>query len=245
MADVARREHLGLSSRHEARMGAGRAALREQQDYYAARAAEYDDAYRRSGGFDRGSDANARWQADLALLVEAFEKVDLSGDVVELAAGSGFWTERIVGRARSLSVIDGSAEMVAMNRARLGPTAARVDYQIADLFEWRPKRSWDACAFGFWLCHVPDDRVAEFLNTVFDSLRRGGVVCFVDKAATSEPPTERVERALNDGRRFTIFDHPRTPKRLVELFAAAHIEVAIETIRDRFCLGHGTRSSLA
>ena len=107
----------------------GGAALREQQEYYASRAAEYDDAYRRTGEYDRGRDANARWQADLALLVDAFGKVRLSGDVVELAAGTGFWTVRIVDRVRSLSVIDGSADMVAMNRERLGPAAARLDYQ--------------------------------------------------------------------------------------------------------------------
>ena len=220
----------------------GGAALREQQEYYASRAAEYDDAYRRTGEYDRGRDANARWQADLALLVDAFGKVRLSGDVVELAAGTGFWTVRIVDRVRSLSVIDGSADMVAMNRERLGPAAARVDYQIADLFEWHPKRSWDACVFSFWLCHVPDDRVADFLNTVAASLRHGGVVCFVDKAVESEPATERVERALNDGQRFRIFDHPRPPERLVELFAAAALGVEIETIGSRFCVGQGIRN---
>ena len=215
--------------------------LREQRDYYAARAAEYDDAYRRSGAHDRGPDANESWQADLARLARAFEKVPLGGDVVELAAGTGFWTERLVTRARSLHVIDASAETLAVNRLRLGPGAERVTYEVADLFEWQPRRRWDTCVFGFWICKVPDERLANFLNTVAASLRPDGVVCFIDKAAVSEPATELEERTLNDGRRFTIIDHPRPPARFVETFAAAGLDIQIETFGDRFCLGHGTR----
>jgi demethylmenaquinone methyltransferase/2-methoxy-6-polyprenyl-1,4-benzoquinol methylase len=217
------------------------ATLRDQLDYYAARASEYDDAYRRTGVYDGSADANASWRADLAELEGAFEKVPLSGDIVELAAGTGVWTERLVTRARSLHAIDGSAETLAVNRQRLGAAADLVSYEVADLFEWRPPRRWDTCVFGFWICKVPDERLANFLNTVAASLRPEGVVCFIDKAAVSEPASEREERTLDDGRRFTIFDHPRPPARLVEAFAAAGLHIRVQTFGDRFCLGHGTR----
>jgi hypothetical protein len=138
-------------------------------------------------------------------------------------------------------VIDGSAEMLGMNRRRLGAAAVEVNYKVADLFEWRPRRIWDACVFGFWLCQVPDDRMAESLDVVIMSLRRGGVVCFVDKAVASDPVAERVRRTLNDGRCFTIIDHPRSPQRLIDEFAAAGLTVDVETIGSRFCVGHGTR----
>jgi ubiquinone/menaquinone biosynthesis C-methylase UbiE len=219
-----------------------RAVLREQREYYRARATEYDDAYRRTGQYNRGEAVNAGWQADLARLVAVFESVPMIGDVVELAAGTGFWTERLVSRTRSLTVIDGSAGMLATNRERLGPTADRVSYEVADLFEWHPRRSWDACVFGFWLCHVPDDRVAGFLNTVAESLRPGGMVCFVDKAVASEPATERETRTLNNGRQFTIIEHPRPTAQLLDLFAAAGLNIKVQTIADRFCLGRGNRS---
>ena len=42
---------------------------------------------------DRDTDAVLR---DQRLLRDAFERVDLRGDVLELAAGTGTWTERIV-----------------------------------------------------------------------------------------------------------------------------------------------------
>ena len=218
------------------------AVLRAQRLYYDQRAPEYDDAYRRTRGYDRGADGNADWLAEMAAVVEAFDRVPLTGDILELAAGTGAWTERIVGRARSLTVIDTSAAMLEANRARLRSAAATVDYRIADLFSWQPERRWDACVFGFWLCKVPDKRIAVFLNAVADALRPGGVVCCVDKAAVAEPATELEARTLNDGRRFTIIDHPRPPERLVDVFAAAGLAVDVQTIGGRFCVVQGTRA---
>jgi demethylmenaquinone methyltransferase/2-methoxy-6-polyprenyl-1,4-benzoquinol methylase len=222
------------------RLDAG-AVLCEQREYYDARASEYDDAYRRTALHDRGEELNADWQAEMARLVGAFARLPLAGDIVELAAGTGMWTERLVGRARSLTVIDGSAAMLAVNRGRLGPASERVQYEVADLLEWQAPRVWDACVFGFWLCHVPDDRVASFLRTVARSLRRGGAVCVIEKAANSDATSEHMVRMLNDGREFTIIDHPRPPETVVGAFADAGLTVAIETIGTRFCIGYGTK----
>jgi demethylmenaquinone methyltransferase/2-methoxy-6-polyprenyl-1,4-benzoquinol methylase len=219
--------------------------LREQLLYYDQRAPEYDDAYCRRGQHDHGAATNESWNADMARLREHFDRVELGGDVVELAAGTGAWTERLVRRAESLTVIDGSAAMLAANRSRLGSDAARVDYQRIDLFAWRPARTWDACIFGFWLCKVPDDRAPGFLDVVSSALRPTGVVCCIDKAATIEPADERVERVLDDGRRFTIIDHPRPPERLVALFANAGMRVDVTTIGDRFCIAHGRATKVS
>jgi ubiquinone/menaquinone biosynthesis C-methylase UbiE len=218
------------------------AILREQRAYYAARATEYDDAYRRTGQYDRGADANTSWQDDLSRLVAAFEQVPVAGDVIELAAGTGQWTQRLVRRARSLHVVDASAEAVAVNRQRLGAAAEQVTYEVADLFHWQPARQWDACVFGFWVCKIPDELITDHLHTVAQTLRPGGAVCLIDKTAMpSDRTEERIERILKDGQRFTIIDRPRAPGRLVELFADAGLHIDVETFGDRFCLGHGIR----
>jgi ubiquinone/menaquinone biosynthesis C-methylase UbiE len=222
------------------RVAAGR--LDEQQSYYAARASEFDEVYDRVGQWDRGEAANAAWQAELARVGAAFDAVALGGDVVELAAGTGYWTSRLLGQSRSITVLDGSAEMLERNRRRLGAAAASVDFLVADIFEWQPDRTWDACVFCFWLCHVPDDRLAQFLHTVAAALRRGGSVCFIDRLAAAEPRHEHVVRTLNDGRRFTIVKHPRPVPRLIEEFAAAGLSIGIESFGSRFCIGHGVRS---
>jgi demethylmenaquinone methyltransferase/2-methoxy-6-polyprenyl-1,4-benzoquinol methylase len=217
------------------------AVLREQRAYYDARASEYDDGHQRIRAHDRGAEGNTSWFAEMDAVVDAFDRVPVRGDVLELAAGTGAWTERLVRRSDSLTVLDGSEAMLAVNRERLGAAAANVDYRIVDLFDWQPERQWDACVFGFWLCKVPDDRIAVFLSVVADALRPGGAVCCVDKTASVEPATELEDRTLNDGRRFTIIDHPRPPERLVEVFAIAGLSVEVETFGSRFSLVNGTR----
>jgi SAM-dependent methyltransferase len=215
--------------------------LREQRAYYDARASEYDDSYQRIRADDRGPEGNERWFAEMDAMVDAFDRVPVRGDVLELAAGTGAWTERLVHRCDSLTALDASEAMLAANRERLGAAAANVDYRIVNLFEWQPERQWDACVFGFWLCKVPDDRIDAFLALVADALRPGGIVCCVDKTASAEPETELEDRTLNDGRRFTIIDHPRPPARLVEVFATAGFSVDVETFGSRFSLVNGTR----
>jgi len=215
------------------------AVLRAQQRYYSLRAGEYDDAYQRTRQHDRGPDLNTSWHDDMDRLQRAFDDVPFHGDVLELAAGTGAWTERLVGRVHSLTVLDGSREMLDANRARLGAAATDVSFSIVDLFEWRPTEVWDACVFGFWLCKVPDDRIDRFLRTVAGALRPGGLVCCIDKADDAEPPTELERRTLNDGQQFTIVDHPRPARRLVDVFATAGIEVEVETFGRRFCLVTG------
>jgi SAM-dependent methyltransferase len=217
------------------------ALLHEQREYYDARAGEYDDAYRRTGSHDRGQHVNAEWRAEMAQVSRAFAGVPLSGDVVELAAGTGYWTQQIFERVSSLTVIDGSAEMLAVNRDRLGPRADTIDYQVLDLFDWTPARTWDACVFGFWLCHVPDELLSTFLQRVHASLRPAGTVVFIDKAVARDEPEAPVERALDDGRRFTIVDHARPVERLRDAFAVAGMDVEVDTFGARFCLGRGRR----
>jgi hypothetical protein len=91
------------------------------------------------------------------------------------------------------------------------------------------------------LCKVPDDRVDHFLSTVAMALHANGVVCCIDKAADAEPATERETRTLDDGRRFTIIDHPRPPNRITDLFSRAGLRVSVQTIGDRFCLASGAK----
>ncbi len=68
--------------------------LAEQARYYRERAGEYDDWWFRRGRYDRGADANARWFADAAEVEDALERFQPSGQVLELACGTGLWTRR-------------------------------------------------------------------------------------------------------------------------------------------------------
>jgi len=184
--------------------------LAEQLRYYSDRAPEYAEAYERRGRHDHGPDANRQWRADLDQAAAALERLPIDGaDILELAAGTGVWTAQLAARAASLTAVDASAEMIALNETRLGPLAERVPYEQANLFAWRPQRLFDAVVFCFWITHVPMERLDAFLATVADAVRPDGWVFFVDNQPGPLPleVTVRQEglnrvtvRRLNDGR---------------------------------------------
>ena len=149
-------------------------ALREQLEYYRARAQEYDQWWLRQGRYDRGAALNAQWLADAGELTSALEAFRPAGHILELACGTGIWTERLLPFASQLTALDGSPEMLAINAARL--RSPKVRYIEADIFDWRSDERFDTVFFGFWLSHVPPERFAAFWETVRGCLAPGGRV---------------------------------------------------------------------
>lgn len=220
--------------------------LAEQRRYYAARAPEYDDWWRRRGRYDLGEEGNARWAADVAEVERALDGLRPFGDVLELAAGTGTWTPRLAAGARRVVAVDASEETLALNRRRSPPS---VEYVVADLFAWEPAERFDLCCFGFWLSHVPEERFDAFWAVVRRALRPGGRVFLVDSAegdASRAWAGEReVElRRLADGRAFRIVKRRWSPEGLARRVDALGWELELaRTSAGHFVYGAGTMSA--
>src|SRR5262249_52273482 len=80
---------------------------------------------------------------------------------------------------RRVTAVDASAEMLAINRARVSSPA--VSYIEADAFAGEPPVSaFDVVFFSFWLSHVPPKRFDAFWALVRRSLRPGGRFFLID-----------------------------------------------------------------
>ena len=235
-------------SGEDIRVGEIERVLAEQADYYRARAGEYDDWWLRRGRYDHGPEANARWFTETAALGAALDRFAPAGSVLELACGTGLWTERLAPRAASLTAIDASSEMLAICRARVGD--ANVVYGQADIFAWEPQGSWDVCFFSFWLSHVPYERFAAFWEKVERSLAPGGRVFFIDSAsadlasARDHPPPRPGEqtalRRLADGSEYTIVKHWFEPEQVRARLLELGWEVEIGCTPTFFLYGEAT-----
>lgn len=159
--------------------------LAEQRAYYRARAPEYDEWWQRRGRYDRGEDERAEWDRQVAVLDESLAGFGATGAVLELAGGTGWWTERLARTADQLTVVDASAETLEQNRTRVG--RGDVTYVVADLFDWRPEQRYDVVFFSFWLSHVPRARFGEFWSLVRDCLAPGGRAYLIDNRNDPEP----------------------------------------------------------
>lgn len=226
--------------------------LDEQLAYYRARAREYDDWFLRRGAWDRGPDANRRWREQLevvrAALTRRLEGLPEDARILELACGTGLWTERLAARA-GVDALDAAPEVIAVCQERLerAGLASRVRWQQANLFDWRPSRRYALVFFGFWLSHVPDARFEAFWRLVDGCLEPGGRFFFVDNLRgrarpASEESGERARRRLSDGREFEIVKVFHEPEPLARRLSAMGYPATVRGTEEFFLYGWGGRA---
>lgn len=208
--------------------------LAEQKRYYAERAPEYDDWWYRRGRYTRDQERERRWLLDVAEVEEVLRVFGPAGEVLELAAGTGIWTRRLVPTADRVVAVDANAETLALN-------TQAAELVVADIFGWRPPQQFDVVFFSFWLSHVPEERFAEFWALVHSALRQGGRVFLID----SGPPevageSELQVRQLADGREFTIVKRFWQPDNLAERVAEFGFELDLELTGNDLFLNGGS-----
>jgi ubiquinone/menaquinone biosynthesis C-methylase UbiE len=226
--------------------------LREQVEYYRARATEYDQWWLRLGRYDRGPELNAAWFREAAMVRSALDEFHPRGRILELAAGTGIWTEQLIRSATQLTAVDASPEVLAINAARIH--SPRVRYVEADIFGWEPSGGiFDTVFFGFWLSHVPEERFLSFWKLVHRCLAPGGRFFMVDSSYSQsstaidhvlpEPSAPVLERRLNDGRSFHIYKRFHTPAELTHRLQQLGWKVAVSKTPHYFIYGQGSRQS--
>jgi ubiquinone/menaquinone biosynthesis C-methylase UbiE len=227
--------------------------LTEQRDYYDARAKEYDEWWLRQGRFDHGEEANARWHSEVTALHAALDNAGISGNVLELAPGTGNWTIHLARLASHVTALDASPEMIAINRARLEDAglADCVTFEQVDLFNWRPDRTYDAVVMGFFLSHVPRELEDALMTAVAAALAPGGKVFFADskREPTSTAPDQLLPEAgdqimtrkLNDGRTFQVIKLYRSMSEMTDLFNCHGMTVDVQGTPNYFQYGSGQK----
>jgi SAM-dependent methyltransferase len=202
-------------SRHEPTPGrdaslaptdAVQALLAEQVSYYRHRAAEYDKTSQPRG------DPFAGYGREL---VRALDSFGPTGDVLEIASGTGAWTVHLLRHASSVTALDASPEMHEQ-AARKVQGDRRVRFVDADVFTWTPDARYDVVFFANWLSHVPPALFDTFWDTVRRALRPLGRVFFIDELrdawrqdelhvdSLSEANIPVAHRLLLDGRQFRV-----------------------------------------
>jgi ubiquinone/menaquinone biosynthesis C-methylase UbiE len=150
--------------------------------YYAARAAEYDRVYEKP-----------ERQADLAALGRWLPERFADAHLLEVACGTGYWTQFVAPVATSVVAIDASPETLEIACSR--PQNAAVRFRVADAYELPyDLGDFDAALAAFWFSHVPIVRRREFLSGLSAVLAPGATVVLLDNRfvpGSSTPISER------------------------------------------------------
>ncbi len=138
------------------------------QSYYAARAEEYDSVYQKP-----------ERQADLRQIEQWLPSVLSGKTVLEVACGTGYWTQFIAPVASSVVAIDSAPETLRIAEQRV--PASNVCFQVGDAYALAQNRGSFSAAFaGFWFSHVPLERQREFLCGLNLALDPGARVVLLD-----------------------------------------------------------------
>jgi SAM-dependent methyltransferase len=172
-------------------------------DYYERRAPHYDAVY-----------AKPERQADLRRLEGLVPGPLADRDVLEIAAGTGYWTQFIAATARTVCATDYNAAPLEIARRRDYPRD-NVRFGRADAFALdQVGGDFDACFAGFWWSHVPVGETGRFLRGLAGRLPPGSPVVLADHRnvpGSSQPVTRTdadgntyQQRRLPDGSQHEI-----------------------------------------
>jgi ubiquinone/menaquinone biosynthesis C-methylase UbiE len=138
------------------------------QSYYAARASEYDRVYDKP---ERKTDIEAmrRWLPSLFV----------NSRLLEVACGTGFWTQYIAPLTKQVVALDYAPEVIAIAQSRVSPD--KVSFVIGDAYNLPlDMGSFNAAFAGFWFSHVPKRRQREFLSGLSAVIAPGATVVLID-----------------------------------------------------------------
>ena len=171
-------------------------------DYYRKRASEYDTLY-----------ATAAWQSELAVLRDWLVAQVRSRTILEVAAGTGYWTAVAAPVASAITATDINPEMLAIASAKdLGAHVALVQ---ADC--WRLPQLPGAFEVGMahlWWSHVRKQDRRLFLSHFASRLQEHATLLMIDQNHVPDfgMPIRRRDAAgnsyqtrwLDNGERFEV-----------------------------------------
>ena len=141
---------------------------RDLSSYYSNRAHEYEKIY----------DKPER-QEDLTRLSKLLQEIFSGRELLEIACGTGFWTQRIAETAREILATDISSPVLNIARSKTY-TNARVTFRPADFNNIHSHGSHESLFGGFIWSHIKVQDLPAFLKLVKEQVVPGGRLVFID-----------------------------------------------------------------
>lgn len=205
----------------------------KMEAYYALRAPVYDRVYQ----------IKERQDDLLYLKKRLSELLDKKG-ILEIACGTGYWTQFIAPFASLYVATDASEETLEL--ARLRPGTGKVEFRAEDAYQLSPDLAkFDAAFAGLWFSHVPREKWQDFISSLHQHLYSGALVVLLDNSdrQSAQYPITRTdsagnswqERELDDGSKYEVIKNFPKEKELDDLIEQKGIKVLYEAL-DHFWL---------
>ena len=188
--------------------------------YYERRAPDYEDIYRRP---------IPEQQTELQMITSAMQAVLAGRRVLEVACGTGYWTERLAQFTQHVTAVDTSPSMLKIAESKKLPND-RVRFLSWDAYKLdKIPGSFDAALINFWVSHISRKYLGEFIRRIHRKAGGSSIVfiadncfapelggVFMDAAVGSD--TYRIRR-LADGTEWKVLKNYYKRDELYQLFA--------------------------
>lgn len=189
-------------------------------DYYRLRAPEYEQIHYRNIPERKKEIDDER---------KRLRGIVTGKTVLDLACGTGFWTEIISETANIVVACDFSMEMI--EQAKRKHYTCLTEFIQGDLYKTPfADQSFDILTLGFWFSHEPKQNYSSFFITLKRLIKNNGMIWMID----NNPPAEGSQmdstgvdkfdnnykiRKLNNGSEFKIIKNYFTREDLLQIFS--------------------------
>ena len=199
------------------------------EQYYSRRAGEYEQVYQKP-----------ERQQELEWLRRRIPEVFAGRTVLEVACGTGYWTQFIARKARMVHACDINEAVLEIARDKPIPRG-RASFFKADAvsLEGVPA-GCDAAFAGFWWSHVKKSGIEQFVGNLASRLEPGAVVAILDNTffEGSSTPVSRRDgegntyqmRKLANGEEFEVLKNFPTPDELAAAVRPVAREAHLEAL---------------
>jgi len=189
------------------------------RNYYNQRAQEYESIYHRDDPI-RQQEQNA--------ISKVMKEVLRDRSILEVACGTGFWTQIVSQTARHIVAIDSSTEMLQIAKSKtIQPN--KVTFLEADAYALsNVPGSFEGGLANFWFSHIPKTRINEFLLGFHKKIVKHGAVFMADNTyvpgiggeLVTQPGSEDTfkVRKLANGSEHVILKNYYTKNQLRDIF---------------------------
>ena len=136
--------------------------------YYRDRAKEYEKIY-----------ARPERQGDLLLAEKILQDAFAGKSVLEIACGTGYWTEKISATAKNILATDINDSVIEVARSRIY-AQGKVDFEVADLYNLKNRSKYESLFGGFIWSHIKLQDLDKFVSITNSLVEKRGTIVFID-----------------------------------------------------------------
>jgi 2-polyprenyl-3-methyl-5-hydroxy-6-metoxy-1,4-benzoquinol methylase len=207
--------------------------------YYSERAQEYERVYQKP-----------ERQAELAQLSTRLQEIFAGKHVIEIACGTGYWTEHIAKTANFVLATDINEAVLDIARAKTYPPDV-VAFRQADIFNLTElATTYESLFGGFIWSHIGLQDLQQFIAILNSHVVPGGTVVLTDNnyvEGSSSPITEQDEhgntyqtRTLDNGSTHLVLKNFPTGAFLRELLQGQATDVEFVSLKYYWLLRYKT-----